>query len=739
MAGENIIRDFTTEQLKYIYDEVIDNPLAFTYAGVQPSTLATVDHTAIVEKFYGVEYASILGAASGERDSLRERNNTMAQNLIKTWEDVGTIDTRYKGLFSTLKSTMQEYLNAVDQIAEMINVNNEASALGIWAPNAASAMDNITDGFNKKMQEYYDACVNDALNKMEITDPDERQKIKDFIKDNNFENDYALSLILSAQTIDDKKVLLYLAEKNYSEIFKINPDKLSADMLQNLSDYANILAINDKWDEIKDFVNAITEAEQSEYGLDGKKYASEYLAYMEVALSRQLGVYNEYLRQQMLGYNADGSINWKSNSVENNLLAENIVKLNALDAFWQTAMYLQTTFDQVNNYYYGQTAFRGIGTKGISFDTLSFDTDSEQLNFNFAYQVEYKLKGLNRSSATRRNEGYNATRVTGQEVSNAMGIATGQYMNALTSIQSQRAKAWDKLNTANGAAGLSFVSSLIPGGTAGRTVLKTCLKAAQQIYVQLGSGSKNYEKIAFESKNLIPQDAKEARAVTEGLLSIVGNIFDYTNTMKSLNVKETEENKKYMEFWFGSRTNLTFNSSDKNFKINGNGFSALSSTNYKVLYAQDKWSQQGILGLLGNKTLADGATPVGYKNVYGFDENSLLYKYIDTKYKSQLYTLETNKDGSWVDFINNNFSDVEKLLWFGSNPSNTINRPVDPPSIGFQDINTSEQMEDFSQTIENIQNSTPDAFATNDSAGETVKLKAGDYNISEIFNEMAKR
>jgi len=765
MAGENIVRDFTTEQLKYIYDEVIDDPYGTQYPGIQ-----TVDHTAIVEKFYGVDYASILGAASGERDSFKERNNIMAQNLIKTWEDVGTIDTRYQGLFSKLKSTMQEYLKAVNQIAEMIDTNKRDTNLGIWSPNAIDTMSNITDNFNKKMQDYNDACVNDALDKMGITNPDERQDIKDFTQSNGYSTQQTVELIIAAQTELDKKALIHLVRYEFSELFAINPDNISPDMLAVIGNYPTILVVSDapdKWNKITDFANGISEYSLDKNGELRPNYALDYFTYFQTILEAQLPALNALMLPNMEGYDEQGNIIYAEPASDYVALAQKIDDMTALCALWgfganQAAIdasgngdkFLSDMFplDGINGYNVAQGRYAGFSFSNVTPDSenvLKFDIEYLQAMLRPIYpnSPNDRTNYIDYDKSVAPYGTYDGIKpwkspqapIKLNKISSGFDKAGDYIDDSLKQIEDARRKANDKYIAANISSIISFASSAIPGGSKILDSLKELTKIGKEVmnftdgkgdWYALGDGITGG---VSNAAGYIPEDHKTSSDTIKTFMSLLSNYAVYQQELKKLDKDKQDKLDDLCNLWFGFRININGTNDLPIDAANGMYFSnsfPLGWSDYKTLFAQKMWNQNGAGAFYPNLNSGLGAN--NEQNLLtGFNKNSALYQLLKDREKFKDPKSPTPEE--WLKGVDS-MQPIEKLAWFGEDPSKSLGIKPEmpnfrqPPYIGNTIVPpgksvstlTPEELLEFSNACNKIKTSCGSANINVDSPGQAM-------------------
>lgn len=747
MADENIIRDFTTEQLAYLYDLVIDDVDGSTQAESRLSGTDLSRYEEIIGTYYSTDEYQENCSSWTVQDHLIEINNNSAQNLVSIWEQVGEIDSRYRSLFSSLKSCMIQYWMAVDEIAAMIDVNNIKAGRGLGL-NDTDALRNsiqgITSSFDKTFQQYTDACVKKALDTMNITNPDERQQILDFTKNNKYSPQQAVALVLAAKTELDKQQLMNLVNGKYGEIAKVDPYSLSPEMLQAIGDYSNLLAINDNWDEITKFTNGFGSAEYDGTGMfddTAKKYSQEYFAIFSANLSEQYkilgytsgeGIANiEWVQNEDGSYTKVYSFNEPKDL--NEKIFNNSQKLLSLSSLWDFAL-IQSIEGQefLDSEYRKNEQLRAALNGGVYFSPKYVGFSIGDLSYDGTNGLSFKVKYQDCGNASvfggAPSPHYQEYTPSNPLINLNIYMSTAEkgMINAnktLQEITRQLEKASDKLLSSTISAGINFAASFVPGGSMGYAAALTLVNVINDAISNGKDPAKTIKEYLGISKGMESGSLKDNFTHAGAFAGAISSILSAYSNYDKLTKDQQKSLDDFYSMWFGVGGKATGYQAGESYSA-PLGLSNMISP--EKVYAMKKWNAEGISALLPYTNAGN----ISAEKLFSLDptQNSAIYNYLLNKNINPALLDSPDKILSYL----KNLKDHEKILWFGENPKVTmpdgtiVDIPLEDPNSSLATINKEDILK-FNSTCDLIQ----------DALGDSVNMNSEDFSIVNALDGLA--
>lgn len=722
MADESIIRDFTTEQLAYLYDLVIEENNYENAVYLSESERSQLED--ILNTFYAGD--NTLSSAQDQMGYLVDLNTQAGQKLIEIWQQVGGIDQRYQSLFSALKSSMNEYWKAVEKIANMINKDNIMNKQGLAARDL-DAIRNIPLDFNSSFQKYSDFCIEDALNQAGITDPQECKDIREFTSNEGYSNAQTVALILAAKTDVDKQALRNLVHYNYAELFATDPTTMSPDMLIVIANHSTILVNSDfpdKWERIQEFANGVSEFTIDENGFLRPNYALEYFNLFQTTLEAQMPGLSTQMLENMEGYDSEGNIIFKEPSYLYEDLQEAIDRMTALGSLWGYGVTQASIAASGNSERFMMDMYPDLeGYKpqlgvyaGFSFSDVTADTNN-LLSFNISY-LQAMLRGYSDTDPSEYHslapEGSDYGQFEGIKAWNSpqMSIKLNKldgsfdksiaYINQdLKEIADAKRAATDAYINANISSIVSFAAGKFPGGSE----ILSALQGFTAIGKELLNWTGDLKALADGTNKLVgltPEKIKEieTKVGKEGIqrfLTIFSNYKSYQQTLEKLDDDKKKELGNLYNLWFGFQIGTTgTNSLPDGVKKNPYFSDAfpLNWVDYKALFAQEMWDTYGAGVFYPELNTSGGAYAVN-NQLTGFSTSSALY----TLLKERKF-FEDEESPTYQEWINGieDMSKTEKLAWFGEDPNATLGlgNAITSPGISVSSL-TVEQLLDFSE------------------------------------------
>lgn len=728
--AENIERDFTTAQLEYLY-ELLDERIPI--ASIFLSESESKKYNDVLDTYYaGIEGVNSYEQCYGGIEELFTKNGDAARNLISIWNTIGDIDARYQTLFSAHRECMKEYRIVVENIAEMINIDNVKDGwLGQGDSKEAIAnIKGITANFNKASENLKLKSINDALDFMGITDPEERQSIIDFTKNNNYSTQQAVSLVLAAKTAVDREQLQRLINKQYGEIAKIDPFTMSPEMLQAISDYAALLAVtatdeNKNWEEITDFFNGFSSGEP--WGPDPnsyyKKYTSEYFMFFQEGISSSYSALSLAVASGIANSDGDYYV-WKEPKDDYMALKDSLDNLTSLSSlFGFGAAYplkAQSIIDQDRE---GQV-FVTYGGFTISDLTINKPYTT---NFNISNQV-LVVKGTDPFSGETL---YDLVDYVPKDSSfkleptkDAATIALGLTNEEIKSLQEQMDGIVDKYALSTVISGIGLFASFVPASSVAKPFVDGYLKAVD-VYKKGVVDGKSPTEIAEAMNKFLP--SSDVKGVYSSGFSVLNNLLGIAEEYKDLKDNEQKQVDNIYAMWFGMGNN--------GFYGGGSMFYLSDIVYYNQMYAQTLLNQNGVSSLVGYMGQNNDGVTITQDIAIGLHEGSALYNYLDKLRYDDEYL---NTPADMIAVANRAMNDVEKLVWFGADRTGEYAGIVlDDPQTSLTNLQSVDDILKFDTACTNIGSEIKDAYT--EMQGSDFQSTIDDYNVLGAYKEIASK
>lgn len=677
----DIIRDFTREMLETLKRQ-IDDDTEFTLNTINAQTS------------YGER---VLGnTTQAQQAVVANRINILAQNakakkdLDKVWQEVAAIDASYQIQFDALNEYMRAYYKAVGEIADCVSEKSLAKGGGLYSDPSVfnDTVSSIKNNLAQAKADFDNALLEEALKKAGYTEdqwPAIKKQLSDFSDTYGYTYDQALALVHSVNTESDKKIFELLLEGKYSEMFRINPEGVSANMLSAISNHANQLMVTDKLDEVTKFFNAISSTSLNEDGELYPNYALEYFSYMKADLEIQMAIYCAILGENM-SYDRAGNKVWPEPQDEYIKMAANYEKLQNLSSLWDYGTFMAGMGNDglIRAAIFQDGEQTDIGEyAGFTIDDIRIG-GSGTITFNFNYMQYIKKDSLDPFSPMALQSLSNGDQKTLEQLFNNDAINSAALQEALRNIEKAKQAASAKRALANIDSVLSFGANFIPFPLkeAATALLNATGEALK--YLNNNKGASLQDAVS-NIPDLLPSPYKDLGKLALGIL---GNNATYNKESEKLDATGKKTLQQLYDTWFGRGTKFSLPILDDKGKTI-KAYVSSGAIDYEVYYYQKQWSQNGVSYFLNE----DGK-PMKYNDpqnsITGFNQNSALYNYLLEN--GDGFNKDNPSPEDWINAVNG-MSDEEKLAWFGKDPSGNLGlaaNTITPPAKGVEDLTPSD-------------------------------------------------